>query len=87
VEGAAETAAGDCAHSNRLKREPDLRLQGLAQRFVCSITGPDPAATATLYKLVKSFSQLGLLEEITRQTRNRRVRYAPYIQLFADPET
>jgi Fic family protein len=37
---------------------------------------------ATARKLVKLFTDLGLLEEITGQQRNRRFRYQPYLQLF-----
>ena len=48
-----------------------------------SVTGTTFAAAN---QLVKRFEELGLLEEITGQTRNRRFRYTPYINLFADTE-
>lgn len=51
---------------------------------VVEITGTSYAAAN---QLVKRLDKLGLLEEITGQVRNRRFRYAPYIQLFADQET
>ena len=48
-----------------------------------SVTGTTFAAAN---QLVKRFEELGLVEEITGQARNRRFRYAPYINLFADAE-
>ena len=46
--------------------------------------------TGTTYvaanQLVGRFVELGILEEITGYTRNRRFRYAPYIALFRDDE-
>jgi cell filamentation protein, protein adenylyltransferase len=47
------------------------------------ITGTSFAAAN---QLVKRMEKMELLEEITGQARNRRFRYAPYIQLFADQE-
>jgi len=32
------------------------------------------------------FVEIGILEEITGYTRNRRFLYAPYIELFRDDE-
>jgi Fic family protein len=56
----------------------------MAVKDVAAITGTTyPAAN----QLVKRLEALGLLEEITGQARNRRFRYAPYIQLFADEQT
>ncbi len=49
-----------------------------------AVTGTSFAAAN---HLVKRLEREGLLEEITGQARNRRFRYAPYIQLFASPET
>ena len=51
---------------------------------VKDVTGTSYAAAN---QLVKRLEGLGLLEEITGQTRNRRFRYAPYIRLFTDEET
>jgi len=34
--------------------------------------------------LVKDFCDLGLLEEITGQKRNRAFSYAPYLEIFKD---
>jgi len=48
-----------------------------------SVTGTTFAAAN---QLVKRLEVLGLLEEITGQARNRRFRYSPYINLFADTE-
>jgi len=42
---------------------------------------------AAANQLVKRLKEMGLLEEITGQIRNRLFRYTPYIQLFADYET
>jgi DNA-binding MarR family transcriptional regulator len=39
-----------------------------------------PAANDLVARLLKA----GILNEVTGQTRNRRFRYDPYIQLFAD---
>lgn len=38
----------------------------------------------TANTLVKQFQNLGLLDEVTGSKRNRRFRYTPYIQLFAE---
>jgi hypothetical protein len=35
-------------------------------------------------QLVERLTEIGLLAEITGQTRNRRFRYDPYVRLFAD---
>lgn len=51
---------------------------------VAEITGTSYAAANNLVKRLES---LGLLQETTGQSRNRRFRYAPYIDLFADRET
>ncbi|RME42084.1 MAG: Fic family protein [Chloroflexi bacterium] len=56
----------------------------MAVKDVREITGTSYAAAN---QLVKRLEQLGLLEEITGQSRNRRFRYAPYIRVFADEET
>lgn len=48
---------------------------------VVKITGTTYAAANNM---VKRLEELGLLEEMTGQARNRRFRYGPYIQLFAD---
>ncbi|MGB0723240.1 MAG: hypothetical protein ACPGU7_12690, partial [Gammaproteobacteria bacterium] len=45
------------------------------------VTGTTYAAAN---QLVKRFEKLGLLEETTGQARNRKFRYGPYIDLFAD---
>ena len=34
--------------------------------------------------LVANFEELGLLEEVTGQKRNRRYRYKPYLELFGE---
>ena len=41
-------------------------------------------AFATANKLVTQFEQLGLLDETTGGQRNRRYRYTPYLNIFAD---
>ncbi|MCB2261906.1 MAG: MarR family transcriptional regulator [Candidatus Thiosymbion ectosymbiont of Robbea hypermnestra] len=46
-----------------------------------AVTGTTFAAAN---QLVKRLEEMGLLEEITGQARNRRFHYAPYIRLFAD---
>jgi DNA-binding MarR family transcriptional regulator len=65
-------------------------LEALYERPIMSvndvrdITGTSFAAAN---QLVKRMETIGLLEEITGQARNRRFRYAPYINLFADQDT
>ena len=50
-----------------------------------------PVATAldvswpTAGKLIRSFEDRGILQEITGQRRNRVFRYGPYLTLFAEP--
>lgn len=56
----------------------------LSVKEVEGITGTTYAAANNL---VKRLEELGLLQETTGQTRNRRFRYGPYIDLFADQET
>ncbi len=41
---------------------------------------------ANANKPIKDFCNLGLLEEITGQRRNRRFSYGPYLSLFEDHE-
>ncbi len=43
-------------------------------------------AYVTAKKLVTEFLELGLLEEITGGRRNRRYRYKPYLDLFAEDD-
>jgi len=43
-------------------------------------------AYVTAKKLVTEFLELGLLEEITGGRRNRRYRYTPYLDLFAEDD-
>lgn len=56
----------------------------LSVKQVEGITGTTYAAANNL---VKRLEELGLLQESTGQTRNRRFRYGPYIDLFTDQET
>ena len=35
-------------------------------------------------QLVERLTEIGMLIEVTGQTRNRRFRYDPYVRLFAD---
>ena len=56
----------------------------LSVKEVEGITGTTYAAANNL---VKRLEDMGLLQETTGQARNRRFRYAPYIDLFADQET
>lgn len=65
-------------------------LETLYERPIVSVKdveGITGTTFAAANQLVKRLETMGLLEEITGQTRNRRFRYAPYIQLFADQET
>jgi Fic family protein len=65
-------------------------LEALYERPIMSvndvrdITGTSFAAAN---QLVKRMETIGLLDEVTGQARNRRFRYAPYINLFADQDT
>ncbi|OPX18923.1 MAG: cell filamentation protein Fic [Desulfobacca sp. 4484_104] len=64
-------------------------LETLYERPIVSVKEVESVTRTTFAaanKLVKRFEELGLLEEITGQARNRRFRYAPYINLFADTE-
>lgn len=65
-------------------------LEFLYERPIVSVKNIE-AITGTTFaaanQLVKRLENVGLLEEITGQTRNRRFRYAPYIKLFADRES
>lgn len=56
----------------------------LSVKEVEGITGTTYAAANNL---VKRLEDLGLLQETTGQARNRRFRYGPYIDLFADQQT
>jgi Fic family protein len=47
--------------------------------------GSEGVSFATANNLVAEFQKIGLLREITGARRNRRFRYAPYLDLFADP--
>jgi Fic family protein len=56
----------------------------VAVKDVRELTGTTyPAANNLVSRLV----ELGILEEMTGHTRNRRFRYAPYIALFTEPLT
>lgn len=65
-------------------------LETLYQRPILSVKEVE-GITGTTYaaanQLVKRLVKLGLLEETTGQSRNRRFRYTPYIDLFADRQT
>lgn len=65
-------------------------LETLYERPIVSakdVKGITGTTFAAANQLVKRLENMGLLEEITGQSRHRRFRYAPYIQLFADQET
>ncbi|RMD58167.1 Fic family protein [Candidatus Parcubacteria bacterium] len=55
----------------------------ISVKNVQTITGTTYAAAN---QLVGRFVELGILEEITGYTRNRRFRYTPYITIFGDDE-
>lgn len=65
-------------------------LETLFERPIISVNEVK-ALTGTSYpaanQLVQRFAELGILFEITGQTRNRRFRYDPYVQLFSDDAT
>jgi Fic family protein len=46
-----------------------------------SMTGTSYAAAN---KLVARLTELGILQEVTGYSRNRRFRYEPYVRLFSD---
>jgi cell filamentation protein, protein adenylyltransferase len=62
-------------------------LEALYERPIISVQDVE-TWTGTTYpaanQLVAGLAELGLLEEITGQYRNRRFRYSPYVQLFTD---
>jgi Fic family protein len=65
-------------------------LEALYEQPIMSVTDVKEitgTSFAAANQLVKRFEDMELLEEITGQARNRRFRYAPYVQLFADQET
>jgi Fic family protein len=61
---------------SRLFQQPLVNIN-----VVASVLG---ATFPTANRLVSSFEDLGLLEEITGQKRSRVFRYEPYLALFED---
>lgn len=65
-------------------------LESLFDRPIVSVKDVQ-AVTGTTYaaanNLVTRMAELGILQEITGYSRNRRFRYEPYVRLFLDEET
>lgn len=75
-------------HLGRAAGNGHRLLEHLYERPIVSVNEAQEI-TGTTYasanQLVARLAELGILNEFTGQRRNRRFRYAPYIDLFAEP--